>query len=309
VALNLFSTKRLATQLDLRTLQVFLTVAEMGSFTEAAVREHLVVSAISRRIANLERLVGAKLVERRRDGVALTSAGRELADRARQMWLVLAQMQEGIDAHQSGLRGEVQLYSSTSALLDKLPARVASFMNSHPEVDVQLRECDSTHVVRCIRDGRAHLGVYSSYVDAAGLQAFPYFQNRLVVVASTKHPIAKKAAVRFEDTLKYDYVGVQDGDTFNALIVHIQKISRGFSTRMRIRIKAASMGASCRMVEAGIGIAILPATTARFFAEALDIATIELRDAWASIRTDIGCRDQDELPPAARKLFEHLRTR
>jgi len=309
MAPDLLSTKRLATQLDLRTLHVFLTVAETGSFTEAALREHLVVSAISRRIANLERLLGAKLVERRRDGVVITSAGRELAERAKTIGQVLAQMQEGLHAHRAGLRGEVNLYSSTSALLDKLPARMASFMRSYPGVTVVLRECDSGHVVRSVRDGSAHIGVYSSYVKATGLQASPYFQNRLVLVAAAGHPVAKKGSVRFEDTLKYDYIGLGDGDTFNALIAHMQTIMRKLSAPMRIRIRAGSLAACCRLAEAGIGIAILPATTARLFAEVLDIVTVDLRDAWASIRTDVACRDENALPPAARKLFDHLRAR
>lgn len=304
----LVSTQRLARQLDLRTLELFLSVVETGSFTEAAVREHLVVSAVSRRIAALERLVGAKLVERRRGGVAITSAGRELALRASEVELVLSRLLDGLEAHRKGLRGEVRLYASTSALLDRLPASIASFLDVYPEVNVHLKECDSFHVMRGVRDGHAHIGIYSSYARGPRLRAYPYFDNQLVIVTSAKHPLAKSKAVSFDEALRYDFVSLQDGDALSSLLGHLQTFAQRRSKTMRIRIKAASMGTSCRLIEAGVGIAVLPATTARLFAGCLDISTTRLRDSWASIHTVVGCRNEEALPPAARRLFDHLRS-
>lgn len=301
------STQRLARQLDLRTLELFLAVVETGSFTEAAIREHLVVSAVSRRIASLERLVGAKLVERRRGGVAITSAGRELAVRASEVELVLARLLDGLEAHRRGLRGEVRLYANTSALLDRLPASIASFLDAYPEVNIQLKECDSFHVIRGVRDGHAHIGIYSSYARGPRLQAYPYFDNQLVIVTSVHHPLAKSRVVSFDEALRYDFVSLQDGDAFSSLLGHLQTFAQRRSRSMRIRIKAASMAASCKLIEAGVGIAILPATTARLFAGVLHISTVKLRDSWASIHTVVGCRNENALPPAARRMFEHLR--
>jgi DNA-binding transcriptional LysR family regulator len=305
---NPLSVPGLAARLDLQTLQIFLTVAETGSLTEAAVRGHLVVSAVSRRVAALEQLLGTTLLERRHDGVAPTAAGRELVERIHELSLVLERMQEGAEAHRAGLRGEVRVHANTSALLDRLPGRIASFLAMHPAVDVRLKEWDSAQVVRSVREGVAHVGVYSSYVPAQGLETFTLTETRLVLVAPEHHPIAAAKAVRFEDTLQHDYVVLQDGESFSALLTHMHGIARRFSAPMRIRIKAASVGAACRFVEAGLGITLVPATSASLFSGKLRLVEVELLDDWAAIRHDICVREEAALPPVARRLVEHLRS-
>lgn len=302
-----YSAKQLGSRLDLHTLQIFLTAVEKGSLSEAAACEHLVVSAVSRRIADLERIVGIPLLERRHGGIVPTSAGRELADHAIELKRALKRIEEGLHAHRSGLCGEVHLHASSSSLLDRLPAEVAAFMALQPGVDVRVKELDSVRVVHNVLKGDAHIGVCSSYVSARGLQTLPYTKSPLVVVAPPGHPILKHASVSFEETLQYDQVILQDGDTFSALLLHMQSVASRLGIPMRSRVRVANIGVACRFVEAGTGIAIIQEASARLFAHALKLPIIMLSDEWAATRHDICIRNEASLPPAARHVFEYLK--
>lgn len=298
---------QLANRVDLRTLVLFLTVVETRNLTEAAVRENLVVSAVSRRMSRLEEAFGTRLLERGRAGVVPTAAGMELAGQVRRLVELVGEIQGSLDQHRTGVRGQVRLHAHTSALLDRLPEHLASFMREHPGVDVQLEEWDSARVVRNVREGRAHIGVFSSYVRASGLDVSPFSATRLILVCASDHPLASRSSIGFSETLVHDYVGLQDGDTFSALLQHVQGIARKLPAPMRVRIKAASVGALCRLVEQGVGIAILPATSAAIFSGPMSLALVPLRDRWASIRHDVCVREDAELLPAVRLLAGRLR--
>lgn len=296
----------LAGHLDLRSLQIFRSIVETGSLTEAAVREHLVVSAVSRRVAALEQLLGEPLLERSRDGVAPTSAGLELVERIDELFDVLGRLHKDAKAHRSGLRGEVRLQSNASALADVLPARIASFMREHPSVVLNLKQSDSVQVVRSVRGGDAHIGVFSSYASADGLETFVLTKTRLVVIVPVGHPLAKRKSTTFADTLGYDYVVLQDGHSLSALLTHMLRIARRLPSPMRIRAKAADVRVACRFVEAGLGITLAPATSAQLYSEKLNLAVINLSDEWAAIRHDICVRDRALLPAAARNFLDYL---
>jgi DNA-binding transcriptional LysR family regulator len=302
-----YSAEQLAARLDLHTLQIFLTVVDAGSLSEAAAREHLVVSAISRRVAELERVVGVDLLERRHDGIVPTSAGLELVEHVRELLRVLERIDEGLGAHRAGLRGEVRIHVCTSALLDRLPAKLTAYLAAYPGVDIRVKELDSVQVVRGVREGHAHMGIYSSYVATDGLQTFPFSNDGLAVVAPAGHPLARRKSVRFEETLPYEQVVLQDGETFSALLVHMHGMAGRCAAPMRIRLKVKTSGAACRFVNAGLGIAVLRESSANLYAPALNIAVIRLREDWASLRHDICVRDAGILPAAARRLIEDLR--
>jgi DNA-binding transcriptional LysR family regulator len=220
---------------------------------------------------------------------------------------VLQRMDQSLDEHREGVRGEISLHAPTSALLGCLPKIVAGFMADHPLVDIQVREWDSVKVVRSVEDGSAHIGVYSSYVSApVGLRTFAYASTRLVVVAEPGHPICRDETTCFEETLKYEQVVLQDGDSFSALLLHMQHIASSFELPLRVRCRVASFGTACRFVQAGAGIAILPADVASMFAGPLHLRLVDLSDPWAATRHDVCARQDAVLPVAARLLLERL---
>ena len=125
---------------DLVSLKIFVTVAECGNLTRAAEREHLAVSAISKRISELEELVRTPLLQRYPRGVGLTPAGQSLLHHARQLLLGVDRMDAELADFAGGVRGHVRLHSVASALFQYLPEEIESFLTSYPGVRVSLEE-------------------------------------------------------------------------------------------------------------------------------------------------------------------------
>ena len=104
--------------------------------------------------------------------------------------------------------------------------------------------------------------------------------------------------------LEHDFVGL---DRASAL----QRFLAGKATRIgkpiRLRVQLRSFDAVCRMVEAGVGLGIVPETTARRAARTMAIAAVDLEDPWAARDLTLCIRSLKDLPPSARQLVEHLR--
>ncbi|HKY86935.1 MAG TPA: LysR substrate-binding domain-containing protein, partial [Pseudorhodoplanes sp.] len=133
---------------------------------------------------------------------------------------------------------------------------------------------------------------------------FPYRSDRFVLVVARDHPLAKRQKIGFADVLDYDFVGL---DRASAL----QRFLAGKASRMgrplRLRVQLRSFDAVCRLVEANVGVGIVPETTAQRAAKASAIKVVELADAWAPRDLTICVRDFDALPPYAQQLVTHMR--
>ena len=118
--------------LDLVTLRVVIAVAESGSISAGSERLHLAVAAASARISALEAALGVRIFERSPRGVELTSAGRMLVQRGRELLGDADQLASDLRDWGLGLAGHVRMLANASALLEVLPARLEAFMRSAP---------------------------------------------------------------------------------------------------------------------------------------------------------------------------------
>ena len=140
-------------QFDLTTLRVFLTVAEEQNIAHAAEREHIAASAISKRIADLERELDVRLFLRHRGGVTLTPAGLALADQARSMFTITDRIRTELSTYASGAKGHVRLAANSSSITQFLAPALARFLKSYPDVRVELLEQHRCRRCRFSRDG------------------------------------------------------------------------------------------------------------------------------------------------------------
>src|SRR5579864_1205623 len=119
------------THFDLQSLRVFLLVAEHGSLTKAAERGQLTLSAISKRIAELESVTDCTLLIRRPRGVELTAAGRGLLEHATRVLDQVNTMASEISDYAIGVRGHVRLWANTSSIVQFLPVDLARFLDAN----------------------------------------------------------------------------------------------------------------------------------------------------------------------------------
>src|SRR5436305_1513155 len=149
------------TDASLTALRVFRAVAERGTFSAAAAALGYTQSAVSRQIASLERAAGAPLLQRRHDGVRLTSAGQLVLRRAT---AVLDQV-EATARELAGLPDEpsaVRLGWFASAGSWLVPRALAALRRSHPAITVTTREGSTPALVRALRAGTIDLALLAS---------------------------------------------------------------------------------------------------------------------------------------------------
>ena len=291
-------------RIDLTDLRLFCDVVAAGSITAGALHSALALAAASTRIRNMEAALGAPLLIRSRLGVTPTPAGRMLLKHARTMLSQAAALREDLSAFAGGLSGEVRLLANTNALTEFLPEALATFLAAHPHVSVDLEERLSDEIVGLIAEGVGDIGIVAGTVDVGRLQTYPFRSDRFVVVAAPDHLLASKATVAFAQVLDFDVVGLERSASLQRFLT--AKAARE-GRPLKARIQLRSFDAVCRLVAAGVGIGVVPQTTARRAAQTMALAIIDLADDWALRDLTIVVRAGEPLRPYARELVESLR--
>lgn len=289
---------------DLIDLRLFLAVVNAGSITHGAADVGLSLPAASERLRDMEAAGKVKLLERSRRGVRPTEAGEALAHHSRLIHSQMEQMRAELGEHASGLRATIRLVANTAALTEFLPERLAAWMATHPRIDVELKERQSTEIARAVAAGLAEIGILSDAVDTADLQLRPFGIDQLVVVVPHDHAIAAKESVAYIDILHGHFIGLAGG----ALQDHIEAQAAKMGVRLKTRVRMRTFEGVCHMAAAGVGFGIVPETAARRYGGPTKMTFVRLADEWATRRLLVCVRAQEELTPPAQDLFEHLGT-
>ncbi len=289
---------------DLIDLKLFCEVADAGSITAGAEKSALALAAASTRIRGMEEALGAPLLIRSRQRVRPTEAGRTLLKHARAMLAQSARLREDLSAFAGGFSGEVRLLANTNALTEFLPEALSAFLADHPQVSVDLEERLSDEIVGLVAEGAADVGIVAGTVDVGALRTYPFRSDRFVVVTAKGHPLAGRRSVGFAEVLDYDLVGLERSSS-------LQRFLAGKAARegkpLRLRVQLRSFDAVCRLVECGVGVGVVPATTAARAAKTMALAVSDLADDWAIRDLTIVVRAAGELRPYAKALVESLR--
>jgi DNA-binding transcriptional LysR family regulator len=291
--------------LDLITLRLFVTVCETCNIARACEQANIVGSAISKRLSQLEDTVGTPLLVRKRHGVAPTAAGQTLLEHARAMLASSARIERDMGAYAAGVRGQVRILASASAMAESLADDVASFLKQpkHKSIRVDMEERISPEVVRGIRDGTASLGICWDAADIGSLKSRPYRSDHLCMVVPAKHPLASKKSLRFEQTLDYEHVSLP---VTSAVQVMLQREAAQLGRAVVNRVVVSSFEAAFRVVRAGLAISVVPAEVASLYAGAYGLKIVPLAEDWAQRRFIVCFRDAQALSPAAQLLVDHL---
>ncbi|WPB57014.1 LysR family transcriptional regulator [Xylophilus sp. GOD-11R] len=291
-------------RIDPVSLRLFVAVMEEGTIAAAAEREHLAPAAVSRRLSELESAVGTALFQRSNKGVQATAAAHALLGLARGVLHGLSDITEQMAGFGAGLRGHVRLSANISAITQFLPEDLRTFLGRAPQVQVHLQERISTQVARAVADSTADIGILNAGDYGQALQQIPYRTDELVVVVPRGHALSRRRPLRFTEVLAHDIVGLHQGSALNDLL-HRGAAETGLPLKLRMQV--TSYDALCLMVDAGLGIGVLPRGSARLYLPALKIRAVDLAEPWSLRRLVLAVRSLEALSPAARMLVEHLR--
>ena len=289
---------------DLVDLRLFLHIADAHSITHGARRANLALASASERIRGMEKMLGVALLVRDRRGVFLSSAGQCLLEHARLIVQQVERMRGDLACYARGLSGTVSLLSNTAAISEHLPRVLASFLADHPTLNVDVEERESTDIAEAIASGAADVGIASEAAVSEALQTIAFRNDQLVVVMPRGDSLSRSRRLRLIDIVEREFVTLPRD---SALQRHLAGHAARLGVIMKVRARVHGFDAVCRMVETGVGIAIVPEAAAKRSKRSLRIDAVRLQDPWANRRLAICVRNLHSLPVGARQLVDHLR--
>lgn len=293
--------------LDFTSLRLFVAVCDSGSMSRAAEQSSLVASAVSKRLASLEAQWGAPLLQRKRHGVVPTEAGQILLQHARSMLLSAQRIERDMGGHAAGIRGRVNVLATASALAEFLADDIAAFLQvpEYRHIRVDLEERFSSAVVQGVREGEGDLGVLWDHTDTGPLAWAPYREDHLCVAVPRGHPLARRRALRFADTLAYEMVTLP---VHAAMTVLLLQQAQALGQVLQQRVIVTNLDSKLRVVRAGLGIAILPREIVQQMG-AGQLVAVPLEEPWAARRFVLCHRTPEPDSPSARLLLQYLSRR
>jgi len=291
---------------DVSDLRVFIHVAESPSMTQGARRAHLSPAATSARIKALETQLGTRLLYRDSKGVTLTPAGTKLLRHARLIMRQVEYVKAEFADYGKGMFGHIRIFANTTAVTEQLPEVLADFLSRHPAVTVDLQERVSRDIVRGVLDGSADLGLIAGPVKADGLEVIHSSTDRLLLALPQGHPLCERASITLKDTLDFPHVVFHEGSTlFDFVSAQVEQMG----ATLPMRIQLSSYESICRMIEAGVGIGIIPESAAVRHRRTMRIVTVELNEPWVVRERSLLVRELDAVPGCVKELIDTLRSR
>jgi DNA-binding transcriptional LysR family regulator len=295
--------ENLLKKLDLTSLRLFVAVCQEQNIARAAEREFIASSAVSRRIAEIEAVIGLPVIQRQSRGITVTPVGETVLRYALAIIGNIEQMSAELSRFSSGAKGTVRVVANLSSIVQFLPEDVAAFGRVFPEVSIELEEENSADVLRIVDEHGADFGICNPVPGSEAFEQVPYREDRLAVLVPGGHRLASGSRVAFEVLLDDSFVGLRSESALTKLLAQ-QAASAG--RQLDVKIRVSSLDALCRMVHAGLGIAIVPEQVGLLYVNALDVRLLSLSDAWAVRHLIMIFRSRDQLSASAAGLVRFL---
>jgi DNA-binding transcriptional LysR family regulator len=239
----------------LRQLRAFVLVARLGSFTRAAQAMHVTQSALSLLVRELESAIDSRLFDRTTRAVALTAAGSDFFPRAERVLAELESALAGVDKLVARERGRVVVAAPLVLSSTYLPPILAAFGAKYPGIEVVLQDTLPNQVLPLVRGGAADLGIGTFASDEADIQRTLLFSEAMAAAFPAGHAFAGLQQLTWADVAQEPVLALSRGSVFRDLT------EAGFAAAglmLEPAREANYAGSLIGMVDAGLGVAILP---------------------------------------------------
>ena len=259
--------------MELANLAAFVAVAEHGGFSAAAEQLHLTQPAVSKRIAQLESQLEARLFDRIGRQVLPTEAGQLLLPRARALLAEAEAARLALRDLGGEVGGSLRLISSHHIGLHRLPPLLRRFSARHPQVALELQFMDSEQAWNEVLHARAELALTTLGPATPPLQATKVWDDPLCFVAAPTHPLAQRKKLTLADLAAHPAV-LPEPHTFTHRIV-ADAFSR-HALPLRLRMTSNSMETLRMLTSVGLAWGVLPQTMLDRNLRALPVAGVRL---------------------------------
>jgi len=247
-----------AVDFDLRQLEIFRKVVELESFSKAAEVVFLAQASVSERIANLENMLGLKLLDRLGRRVVPTKAGELLYKHALNLLemkrIACAEMEDFLGIR----RGEIRIGGSTIPGEYILPRVLGLFGRKNSQITVTLVIADSAEIENRVLEGQLELGVIGRKTSQRSLATSPLWQDELVIAVPSGHRWAKREEVSLEELTQEPFILRESGSgTLKTLDDYLRAAGLEGIGSLRIIARLGTSTAVKEGIKAGLGVSIL----------------------------------------------------
>ena len=239
--------------LTLRQLETFEAVARLGSVTRAAETLHLSQPAVSLQLRSLAQAVGQRLTEPAGRGIRLTQAGQDLYEACSEMTAVWSAFESRLDEEAALRRGRLRVSVVTTAKYF-LPRALGQFVQQHPGIEVELEILNRDGVLARLRDRLDDLCVMSAPPREWAIDAEPFLDNPLVVIAPRRYAPPHAGELRLAELAGERFLLREPGSGTRMAVDRLLARER---VRLAHRMTVGSNEAIKQAVAGGLGISIV----------------------------------------------------
>ncbi|WP_460525836.1 LysR family transcriptional regulator [Flindersiella endophytica] len=291
----------------MRQLEYFVAVAEERSFTQAAARVRVAQPGVSAQIRRLERELGETLFDRSGRTIRLTEVGAAVLPHAKAALAAVVEARQAVDELSGLVRGRVLMGTATAFPSEELdvPGLLADFHAEHPAVEISLVEAASDHLFAALSAGELDLALAALVGPLPpGIATQVVIDEPLVAAVTPDDPLATRAPIALEALATRTLICLPRGTGLRAVL------DEAFSEagiQPTIGFEASQPYALAQLASRGLGVAILPQSTATAYSGPLHVLGI----VRPRLRGQIVLAWKGDAPisPAARTLVKQARAR
>lgn len=268
--------------MDLRQIETFCKVAEFKSFTKAADSLYLTQPAVSQHISALEKELGTRLFERSGRNVHLTHPGELFLSYAERIVNMADEARRSVAEMEKGERGRVTVGAGSTTTIFNLPRVLHALRERHPGIDVIVRTGTSREVAHMVMANEVDLGLITSPVDQEEIVVTPLCEEKIVAVVGAGHPLAHSRQATLASFAQEPLILFVTGSGFRA---YLDSVLAGAGVVPDVRMELDNVEAIKSLVEIGLGVSIIPKTSAESEISTGSLVVVELTDAPPMTRT------------------------
>lgn len=260
--------------MELRRLEYFVALARERNFTRAAEVANVSQPNLSKQIQELEREFGVPLVQKLGRQVHLTAAGVDLLHHAERMLQEAEQVRLLMLEYRGLRRGRLVVGAMGSASVYLMPQVAARFKRAYPDIDLQIEGSHSQAIYQSLMENEIQLGIAYLPSDFPMLEAEPLFEEELVLVVPSDHPLADRDQVAVRELAQVPLTLSKD-------MACRRIIDRAFGEagiKVKLSLELASLEGLRATIEQGLGVTLLPKQYVRTIKDRTRMACIPLVD-------------------------------
>jgi len=241
--------------MEIHQLRYFVAVAEEGSFSHAAEREHVSQPSLSQQIQKLESELNQQLFDRLPRAVVLTEAGRTFLAYARNVLTGIADARRAVEALEQEVAGRLAVGAIPSIALYFLPRLIVSFEERYPKVTFELFEDTTDKLAQRLEEGTVDVVLASSGEAAPTLTQYSLGKEPLLLLVPQKHRLARKKSIKWSELASEKFLLLHEE---HSVSIKVRQLLAANHLKPELVLQGAQLVTIAAMVAAGLGVSVVP---------------------------------------------------